>query len=188
MPKEIDMLNHPVKLLFVFISCSLLIACHKAPVLDNKLALKIISAQQTPSGYTISIVTNNPNARGDNARGWNCNDKQAWVDAGVVSCKKAGRSGVYLKFTTEGKALLMGKPWGDDILRNARVLAVAQSIQDIVSIEQVDKSHAIVNYSLIYDHYTPFANSQLKNIIRLNVAQTKQASIVLKDDEWLVEQ
>ncbi|HIF18564.1 MAG TPA: hypothetical protein EYG50_00245 [Cycloclasticus sp.] len=181
------MLNYSAKLLFVFISCSLLIACHKAPVLDNKLALKIVTANYTSSGYAISIVTNNPNARGEDSRGWNCDDKQAWVDAGVVSCKKAGRSGVYLKFTPVGEKLLIGKPWGDDILRNTRVIAVSQSIQDITSIELVDESHAIVNYSLVYDHYTPFANSQLKATIALNVPQIKQASIILKGDEWLID-
>jgi hypothetical protein len=181
------MLNHPVKTLFVFISCLTLLACHKAPILDNTLALKLISASRTHAGYPISVVTNNPNAHGDDARGWNCADKQSLIDSAVVTCKKVGRSGVYLKFTREGKKLLLGNPWGDAILRNARVIAVSQRIQDILSIEMIDASHALVNYTWVYNQYTPFSSSSLKELIALNVPQTEQISIILKRKKWLIE-
>ncbi|PHS72354.1 MAG: hypothetical protein COB22_04925 [Cycloclasticus sp.] len=185
---ELIMPNHLAKILFIFASSLILLACHKPPVLDNKLALKLLIATQSLPGYSISIVTNNPNGRGQNPTGWNCADKQAWIDEGVVSCKKSGRSGVYLKFTPEGSKLLLAKPWGDKVLRNANVIAVSQRIRDVVSIEMIDNTHAIVNYTWIYDQHTPFSNAQLKKAIALNIPQTEQTSATLKNGEWTIEQ
>jgi hypothetical protein len=133
------------------------------------------------------MVTNNPNARGKDSKGWNCDDKKPLVDAGVVSCKESGRSGVYLKFTNEGKKLLVGKPWGDSILRNAKVIAVTRRIDEILSIEIIDKTHAIINYAWAYDQHTPFSSDQLKKTIALNVPQIDQVSAILNDKTWTIE-
>ncbi|MEW4981667.1 MAG: hypothetical protein AB1Y26_00340 [Cycloclasticus sp.] len=183
---NMDMLNHLSKASLVLIGVLMLVACHKAPVLDNKLALELLTPSQT-SGYTISLVTNNPNARGKNANGWDCADKKNLVELGVVTCKKSGRSGSYLTFTSQGKQLLVGSPWGDEVLRNARVIAVTQSIQEIQSIEMIDPSHAIINYTWAYDQHTPFSNEQLKKTITLNVQQVGQVSAVLNNKEWTIE-
>jgi len=180
------MVNHLSKVSLVLIGTLMLFACHKAPVLDNKLALKLLTPSQTV-GYTISIVTNNPNARGKNASGWNCADKENLVELGVATCHKSGRSGSYLKFTVQGKKLLVGSPWGDEVLRNARVIAVTQSVQKVQSIELVDPSHAIINYTWAYDQHTAFSNEQLKKTITLNVQQSRQASAVLNNKEWIIE-
>jgi len=181
------MLNHPVKLLFIFISSILLIACSDTPNLNNKLALKTLSDKQTTPGYIISIVTNNPNARGSDARSWDCSDKQQWIDAKLVNCQEAGRSGVYLEFTTKGKKLLAGEPWGTSSLRNARVVAVTQSIQTIRAIKYIDETHALITYSLIYDNFTPFATNYLKSTIKLNEPQIKKANFVLTNNKWKLE-
>lgn len=181
------MLNHPVKLLFIFISSVLLIACSDTPHLNDKLALKTLSDKQITPGYIISMVTNNPNARGSDASGWDCSDKQTFIDASLVNCQEAGRSGVYLEFTAKGKQLLVGKPWGTSSLRNARVVAVTQSIQGIHAIKYIDESHATITYSIIYDGYTPFATNYLKSTIKLNDPQIKKANFVLKKDQWKLE-
>lgn len=178
------MLNHLTKILLVFSASLILLACHKPPVIDNALAKKLLTSSQISPGYSISIVTNNPNARRDNASGWSCADKKIWVDAGVVTCKKSGRSGVYLTFTSEGKNLLIGTPWGDEIVRNARVIAVSQRINNIESIEMVDKSHAIINYTWVYAQHTPFSNAQLRKAITLNIPQRAQTSAILSDGDW----
>jgi len=180
------MLNHLTKVLFIFISSLLLISCHKAPTLDKKLALSLLTLSNTSSGYAISIVTNNPHARGKNANGWNCSDKKSLIDSNVVTCKESGRSGVYLTFTHEGKKLLLGTPWGDDILRNARVLAVRQHIKEVQSINMIDTSHAIINYTWIYSQHTPFSNAQLQKTIALNIPQIAQVSAVLSKNKWTI--
>lgn len=180
------MLNHLTKTLFIFTSSLLLIACHKAPTLDKELALSLLTTSNTSSGYAISMVTNNPHARGKNANGWNCSDKKSLIDSKVVTCKESGRSGVYLTFTNEGKKLLLDSPWGDDVLRNARVLAVLQHIKEIQSIDMIDASHAIINYTWIYNQHTPFSNTQLQKTIALNVPQEAQTSAVLSNNEWTI--
>ena len=181
------MFNYPVKILIIFISSLMLLACHKPPVLDNKLALNILTKSQTLLGYSISIITNNPKARGLKPSGWNCEDRQEWVDAGVVACKNSGRSGAYLKFTAEGRKLLLGSSWGDKVLRNAKVIAVTQNVLDVLSVEFIDESHAIIKYTWAYDQHMPFSNEQLKKTIALNVPRAEQVSVILDDDEWLVE-
>jgi len=162
----------------------MLLACHKPPVLDSKLAQNLLTTSKILPGYSISIVTNNPNARGANVSGWDCAAKKSWVDAGMVTCKESGRSGVYLKFTPEGKNLLVDTPWGDEIVRNARVIAVSQRINNITSIEMIDKSHAIINYTWVYAQHTAFSNDQLRKAITLNIPQAAQASAILKGSDW----
>ncbi|ORU92492.1 MAG: hypothetical protein A6F70_02945 [Cycloclasticus sp. symbiont of Bathymodiolus heckerae] len=181
------MLNHLTKALLVFIGSLVLVACHKAPALTNDLALKLLTSSPTLRGYTISIVTNNPNARGENKNGWGCDDKKELVKSGVVTCKESGRSSTYLNFTAQGKQLLVGEPWGDDVLRNARVIAVSQTIQEIQTLDIIDKSHAIIHYTWVYNKHTPFSNGQLKKVIALNVPQIGQVSVTLKDDRWVLD-
>ncbi|KXJ46943.1 MAG: hypothetical protein KUG55_03535 [Cycloclasticus sp.] len=180
------MLNHLAKILPIFLISVLLVACHKAPSLDKALALKLLDSSYLSSGYTINLVTNNPHARGKKATGWNCADKKSLVSSGVVLCKESGRSGVYLKFTSEGEKLLVGSPWGDNTLRNARVIAVLQQVDEVQSIEMIDASHAIINYTWLYNQHTPFSNPQLEKTIALNVPQPARASAVLNDNEWTI--
>jgi hypothetical protein len=178
------MLNHLAKILCIFVVSLTLFACHKPAVLDKKLALNILITSHVLPGYTINIVTNNPHARREKASGWNCADKQAWVDAGVVNCKNSGRSGVYLKFTTEGKKLLVDDFWGNEVVRNAKVIAVSQHINDVSSIEMINNAHALINFTWIYDQHTAFSNAQLQKDILLNVPQTAQVPAILKNGEW----
>lgn len=181
------MLNHPRKILLIIASCITLIACHKPPILDKSLALSILNDPQNLSGYTINMAINNPHARGKNASGWNCADKQALIDADLVSCNTAGRSGVYLEFSDEGKKLITGSPWGDETLRKVHVIAVTQAIQKINTIEMIDKTHATVSYDQIYSEHTPFSNDALKRQIPLNLSHVGQANFVLIDDEWVIQ-
>ncbi|PCI21948.1 MAG: hypothetical protein COB62_02270 [Piscirickettsiaceae bacterium] len=181
------MLNHHHKVLLIIACCLTLIACHKPPVLDETLVLEILNNSNKASGYAISLVTNNPHALGTNARGWTCVDKQKIIDAGLVICKKSGRSGVYLKFTDEGKKLIVDKPWGDSTLRNARVIAVSQQVEKINSIEMLDKSHATVSYTSSYNEHTPFASDTLKKLIPLNTAKAGTANLSLVDKEWMLQ-
>jgi len=180
------MLNHPTKIWGTFLACLFLVACHKAPSLDNALALKLLAPAYASSGYTVSIATNNPQARGKKPTGWNCTDKKPLVSSGLALCKESGRSGVYLKFTDEGKKLLVGSPWGDNTLRNARVIAVLQQIEEIQSIQMIDPTHAIINYTWVYHQHTPFSNPQLEKTIALNVPQIAQASAILNNKEWTI--
>lgn len=182
------MLNHLAKILLFFVCALLITACHKAAELDNTQALKLLSTSNILPGYTVSMVTNNPNAHGKDPSGWRCADKQHLVDADVVTCNESGRSGVYLKFTDKGKNLLIGKPWGDGTLRNARVIAVSQHINKVENIQLVDETHAIVHYTWTYDEHTPFSNDQLRKTIALNIPQTNQVSMVIDDDQWVIEQ
>ena len=181
------MLKHYNKTLLIITSCLMLLACHKPPVLDNTLALSILNDPEHLSGYAISMVTNNPNAHGKNANGWTCADKQPIIDADLVVCKTSGRSGIYLKFTDEGKKLLIGKTWGDQSTRNARVTAVIQQALDINDISLIDKTHAIVSFNSAYVKHTAFSNAQLKHLIPLNVPKNNQANFVLIDKQWHIE-
>jgi hypothetical protein len=180
------MLNHPIKFLIILISCSVLFSCHKAPVLDKSLALKILSQSQDKSGYAISIASNNPHAHGDNARGWTCEDKQNLVEAEVAKCKKSGRSGVYLSFTDKGKEFLLGQPWGDSNIRNARVIAVTKHIQSITSVDLLNKTKASVAYVWAYNQHTPFSNDQLKKLIPLHAPHSEVVDFILTDDKWAI--
>jgi len=182
------MLNHLTKLLFIFLVGLMLAACHKAPILDNELALKLLAKSPSLRGYAVNIVMNNPYAHGENGSGWTCNNKKTLIDAAVVTCEEAERSGVYLTFTNEGKQLLVGKPWGDDTLKNARVVAVSQAVQSIQSIEMSDKSHAVVHYTSAYEKHTAFSNAQLKKVIPLNIPKTAQKSFTLVDDQWVIDE
>lgn len=182
------MLNHLAKSAAILIVSLILVACHKPLALDNDLAFKLLTSAYENSGYTISMVTNNPHAHGKESSGWNCDDKKAQINAGVINCKNSGRSGVYLKFTSEGEKLLVGKPWGDDVLRNARVIAVTQRIDGVQNIEMIDEEHAIVSYTWVYDAHTPFSNHQLKQIIKLDVPQSTQSSFVLHGKQWVIEE
>lgn len=181
------MLKHYRKTLIIFASCLTLLACHKPPVLDNALALSILNDPEHLSGYVVSIVTNNPKAHAKDASGWTCADKQPIIDAGLAVCKTSGRSGVYLKFTDEGKQLLVGNTWGDSTTRNARVIAVIKQVQDVNSITMADKTHASVSYSSAYIEHTAFSNTQLKSLIPLNVSTTGHANFVLVDKQWRIE-
>ncbi|PCH84748.1 MAG: hypothetical protein COB26_04355 [Piscirickettsiaceae bacterium] len=181
------MLKHYSKTLIIIASCLTLLACHKPPVLDNALTLSILNDPEHLSGYTVSMVTNNPTAHGNHASGWTCADKKTIIDAGLAVCKTSGRSGVYLKFTDEGKRLLVGNTWGNSTTRNARVTAVIQQVQDINDISMVDKTHAIVSFNSAYVKHTAFSNTQLKSLIPLNVPKTGQANFVLIDKQWRIE-
>jgi len=181
------MLNYLARLLFIITVCASLFACHKPPTLDEKLALSLLMKANIRPGYAVNMVTNNPHARGKKAQGWNCSDKQPLIDALVVTCKNSGRSGVYLSFTHEGKKLLLGKPWGDETLRNARVIAVRQKIKDIQSIHLMNNTHAIISYSWVYHQHTPFSNPQLKKLIALDVPQPAQASATLINNQWTIQ-
>jgi hypothetical protein len=180
------MLNQLGRIILIFTACLALLACHKPPILDTNLALSVLNSPDKLSGYAVSIVTNNPNAHGENARGWTCSDKQVLADTNLAECKTAGRSGVYLKFTDEGKKLLIGKPWGDANLRNARVIAVKQQVQTIDAINMSSKTHAIVDYTSAYTEHTPFSNTHLKKLLILGVPQKKQAEFILTDKEWVL--
>jgi len=180
------MLNHLTKIWAIILASLLLVACHKAPTLDKALALKLLAPSYASSGYTVNIATNNPQARGKNPTGWSCADKKSLVSSGLALCKESGRSGVYLKFTDEGKKLLVGSPWGDNTLRSARVIAVLQQIEEIQSIQLIDPTHAIINYTWVYHQHTPFSNPQLEKTIALNVPQMAQASAVLNNKEWTI--
>ncbi|MEH6502293.1 MAG: hypothetical protein V7682_00180 [Cycloclasticus sp.] len=181
------MLNHVAKALIAFISCLILSACHKPAVLDESLALSILKQSQQEMGYAVNIVTNNPTARDKKTSGWTCADKVDWIEAGVVKCKKSGRSGVYLSFTTKGQQFLTTKPWGSSDVRNARVLAVTRRVQSINSISSIDKNKAKVSYSWIYDEHTPFSNDQLKKLIPLNVVKTDEANFILIGKQWVID-
>jgi len=182
------MLNHLTKMLFVFLGSLMLVACHNAPILDKKSATKLLTRSPSLSGYTINMVINNPNARGENSSGWSCDDKQGLIDAGVVQCKEAGRSSDYLTFTNKGKRLLIGKPWGSATQRNAKIIAVSQTIQEIQSLEIIDDSHAIIHYTWVYNKHTPFSNAYLKEIIALDVPHAEKKTLTLVDDRWVLDE
>jgi len=182
------MLNHPTKMLFIFLGSLMLIACHNAPTLDNKLATKLLTRSPSLSGYAINMVINNPNARGENSSGWSCDDKQNLIDAGVVRCEEAGRSSDYLTFTSKGKRLLVGKPWGNTTVRNARVIVVSQALQEIQSIEMIDDAHAVVQYTWAYNEHTPFSTAYLKSVIALNTPHAEQKKLTLVDGKWILDE
>ena len=166
------------------IACSLvLIACHRADTLDDKLALKLLQQDNTP-GYAINIISNNPNAYAKDARGWTCEDMKAITQAGLANCETAGRSGAYLAFTPSGKKLLVGEPWGDSYLRNARVVAISQQIQSIQSIDFINKTSATVSYTWAYDQYTAFATETLKALVPLNTTQSATATMHVVNKQW----
>ena len=181
------MLNHSKKVLALIISSLVLTACHKAAVLDKKLALEILQQRNTP-GYTINIVSNNPNAYAKDASGWTCEEMKQVTNAGLADCQTAGRSGAYLTFTESGKQLLVGEPWGDSNLRNARVVAVSKRIHSIDSINFTNKTSATVNYSWVYDQYTAFASEPLKKLIPLNNPQSAIATMVVISKQWQIKQ
>lgn len=178
------MLNQLSKSILIFTGCIALVACHKPPVLDKELALSLLNASGEVEGYSVSIVTNNPNARGTDASGWTCTDKKDIIDADIVQCKNSGRSGVYLTFTDAGKDLLVGQPWGDYKLRNARVIAVKQAITSIESIQMTSKKEATVTFSTVYSEHTPFASAYLQQLMPLNIPKIRQLTFRLVGKEW----
>jgi len=181
------MIKHSSKILFIITSCITLISCSNSSTLYEELALSMLNDPQKPSGYAVSMVSNNPRARGENASGWTCKDKQILIDAGVVTCKESGRSGVYLDFSDEGKKLMIGEPWGDTTLRNVRVIAVKQIAQQITAIKMADDSHATVSFDRIYSEHTPFSNHVLQKLIQLNTPQKAQTNFTLIDNEWVIQ-
>ncbi|MEW5057857.1 MAG: hypothetical protein AB1Y25_09535 [Cycloclasticus sp.] len=180
------MFNHSSKILMLCLSSLLLTACHKAAILDDKLALETLRQLQ-PAGYAINIVSNNPNAYAQTPSGWQCSDMQAAVDAELVNCHTAGRSGAYLSFTENGKKLIVGEPWGDSNLKNARVIAVSKRIESINSISFTSKTSATVNYNWVYQQYTAFASEPLKKLIPLNTLQSATTKIVLLNKQWQIQ-
>jgi len=185
--KEVLMLNHSNKVLALIISSLILTACHKAATLDNELALKILQQRNTP-GYAINIVSNNPNAYAKDASGWTCEEMENITQAGLADCQAAGRSGAYLTFTESGKKLLIGEPWGDSNLRNARVVAISKRIQSIDSIVFITKTTATVSYRWVYDQYTAFASEPLKKLIPLNHLQSATIAMVVVNKQWQVKE
>jgi len=179
------MLNQSNKVFALIISSLILTACHKAAILDDKLALEALQQSNTP-GYAINIVSNNPNAYAKEANGWTCKEMKKITQAGLVDCQTAGRSGAYLTFTDSGKQLLIGEPWGDSNLRNARVVAISKRIQSIDSIDFINKTTATVSYSWVYDQYTAFASEPLKNLIPLNHPQAALATLVVVNKQWQI--
>jgi hypothetical protein len=94
---------------------------------------------------------------------------------------------VYLLFTDKGKQFLIGEPWGNSNVRNARVLAITRRVQSINSISSIDKNKAKVSYSWVYDEHTPFSNDQLRKLIPLNVAKTDEANLILIGKQWAID-
>jgi len=178
------MLNQARQALMLLIASVLLVACHKPPILDNDLALETLRQQANYRGYATNIVSNNPNAYGKNASGWTCADQSSIVEAGLASCEKSGRSGAYLHLSDSGKKLLIGQPWGDSNLRNARVIAITPQIESVDAINFSTKSKAEVSYTWSYERYTAFATEPLKKLIPLNAAQRSIATLVLIDKQW----
>jgi len=185
--KKRAMLNHSSKVLALIISSLLLTACHKAATLNDKLALEILQLRNTP-GYAINIVSNSPKAYAKDSLGWTCEDMIKITNAGLANCQTAGRSGAYLTFSESGKQLLIGEPWGDTNLRNARVIAVSKSIHSINSINFTSNTSATVNYNWVYDQYTAFASEPLKKLIPLNTPQSATVAMVVVDREWQIKQ
>ena len=180
------MVNQLSKIVLIITGCLILLACHKPPVLTKELALATLNSPDKPSGYAVSIVTNNPNAHGKDARGWTCSEQQTVIDANLAECKTSGRSGVYLKFTNEGEKLLVGKPWGDANLRNARIIAVIQQVQTIDAIRMTSTTQATVDFTSAYTEHTPFSNSHLQKLLVLGAPQQKQAELILEDKKWVL--
>lgn len=178
------MLNQTSQALMLLIASILLVACHKPPILDKDLALKTLRQQVSFQGYATNIVSNNPKAYGKNASGWTCADQLHIIETGLANCEKSGRSGAYLQLTDSGKKLLIGQPWGDSNLRNARVIAITPQIESVDAINFSTKTKANISYTWSYDRYTAFATEPLKKLIPLNAAKRGIATLVLIDKQW----
>lgn len=172
----------------VFFGALWLAQCNRPATLNEQLALEILNNSQAVSGYATTLSMNNPNARGKSADGWNCDSVSSLIEANLVSCHKAGRSGVYLKFKEEGLQFVVGQPWGTKQVKNARVLVATAAVNQITAIEKTSPEQATVHYTWAYDAHTPFATEYLKDTIPLNESITAKATMVLEDNQWVIVQ
>lgn len=175
-------------LFFILISSiSILTACHKPDELTKELALKTLNSSGTYANYSVVITTNNPFAFAESPKGWDCDDKKQLIDAGMVTCETAGRSAVYLEFTSDGKKLLVGTLKGNSTFRTAQVIAAIRNTTSVESIEFTDKTHALVHYTSSYTEYTPFASIEVKALVPLNVPLKSTAEFALEGRTWVLQ-